>query len=107
LEPTGLDVGAIENFRAEVSAVAIKRDLATATDVGARLNRLISQIDRMADRLTPSQRALLGIAHGHVRAMMNCPRRMRLDNTWQDDFVAEATKAADTLLTLARSMDGT
>jgi hypothetical protein len=81
------------------------RDLATATEFGGRLNRIISRIDRHADELTLSQRALLDLAHAHVRSMMNCPRRMRLDDIWPSDFVLEATKAADALISLSRLLE--
>ncbi|GEM_PF-5975777 len=90
-------------FREEVGAVAVKRDLWTATEFGARLNRLMSATDRRKDSLSLTQQGLLELARSHVQAMMNCPRRMRLDDTWQDDFVLEARKAADILISLYSS----
>jgi len=93
----------LERFRHDVAEVARRRDLSTATEYGVRLNRLISGFDRRVADLDRRQRALLELAHVHVRAMMNCPRRMRLDNAWPDDFVDEATKTADALISLARA----
>lgn len=97
-----IDVGGLREFLRDVNEVAQKRDLGTATVFGGHLNRIVSQVDRHADELSPRQRALVELAHAHIQTMMNCPRRMRLDNTWQDDFVAEATKAAELLLSAAQ-----
>jgi hypothetical protein len=99
------DVTELEEFRSQVQEVAEKRDLATATEYGARLNRIISRFDRGAGQVPASQQLLLELAHSRVRLMMNCPRRMRLDNTWQDDFVIQAVKAVDALMTLARLIE--
>lgn len=97
-------IAELEAFRSDVKQVAVRRDLSTATQFGARLNNLVSRFDRHASKLPESARPLLELAHAHVRAMMNCPRRMRLDDTWQDDFVVEAIKAANALITLAHSL---
>lgn len=97
-------ISSLEQFRKEVQAVAVRRDLATATEYGVALNRLVAPFDRRVADLTAEQRTLLELAHSHLQAMMNCPRRMRLDDTWQDDFVVEAQKAAETLIILAHSL---
>jgi len=90
----------VKRFQERVGDVAERRDLWTATERGAELNRIISRLDREADRFSPGQRALLELAHTHVAEMMNCPRRMRLDDTWQDDFVVAARKAAEAVVSL-------
>jgi hypothetical protein len=87
-------------FENGLDAVTSRRDLMTATDAGARMNRLVSKIDRLEGELSETQQGLLSVAHDHIRAMVDCPRRMRLDNTWQDDFVDEARRAAAALRTL-------
>lgn len=100
-----IDTHSLEGFLNEVGEVAIRRDLGTATTFGARLNRIVSHIDRHLGDLSASQKALVDLAQMHIRAMMDCPRRMRLDNTWQDDFVHEAMTAAEALISAAKLSD--
>lgn len=90
----------VRRFRRSVDDVAIKRDLWTATERGAEFNRIISALTRNATKLSEGQVALLDMARTDLRAMMDCPRRMRLDDTWPDDFVREARKAADVVISL-------
>lgn len=97
-----LAVQELEDFKRDVLNVAVARDLQTATDYGLRMNRLLSGFDRQSDRLTTAQKTLLTEAHNHVVEMMNCPRRMRLDTTWPNDFVIAARQAADALIAIAK-----
>ncbi|HZT96716.1 MAG TPA: hypothetical protein VFB34_07745, partial [Chloroflexota bacterium] len=69
---------------------------------GIRLNRIISEFDRRADHLTAAQHERLATAHEYVRLMMNCPRRMRLDDVWPNDFVVAARAATDALLSVVQ-----
>ncbi len=92
-----VDLGELQRFSDDVVEVAVKRDLATATEYGMRLNRIISTFDRQAAAMTEAQRTCLELAHEHLRSMMNCPRRMRLDDTWPNDFVIEARRTVEEL----------
>jgi hypothetical protein len=98
-----MDASDLVRYRSDVAEVGRKRDLATATEYGATLNRFVSEFDRRSGELTAAEGALLEIVHAHVRVMMDCPRRMRLDTTWPDDFVNEARAAADVLITLVNA----
>jgi hypothetical protein len=92
-----VDLGELERFSQDVVEVAVNRDLATATDYGIRLNRIISAFDRQSGEMGEDQRAQLALAHEHLLSMMNCPRRMRLDDTWPNDFVIEARRTVEAL----------
>jgi hypothetical protein len=98
-----IDVSAIEKFKEDVINVSDERNLAIATEYGLRLNRLVSAVDRQANLIPAHLRPLLDLAHTHVQNMLNCPRRMRLDDVWPVDFVEEARKAADALISLAEA----
>jgi hypothetical protein len=91
----------VESFRANIGEVARRRDLQTATMRGAELNRIVSRLDRRSSEMSESQRVLLEVVHGHLREMMDCPRRMRVDDTWPDDFVAAARRAVEAVRSLS------
>ena len=98
-----VDLGELEAFSEDVVEVAVRRDLPTATEYGIRLNRIISAFDRQSGDMHEAQRAQLATAHEHLQAMMNCPRRMRLDDTWPNDFVIEARRTIEALRLACRT----